>query len=78
MSAGHKYDDMLPGKHVVFSREEDRQILAAGEQAKSAVDWREQAKQMVAQGCLGREKDGRMIERRFADLQRILSGLPHA
>ena len=78
LSAGHKYDDMLPGKHVVFSREEDRQILAAGEQAKSAVDWREQAKQMVAQGCLGREKDGRMIERRFADLQRILSGLSQA
>ena len=78
LSAGHKYDDMLPGKHVVFSREEDAQILAAGEQAKSAVDWRELAKQMVAQGCLGREKDGCMIERRFADLQRILSGLPQA
>ena len=49
--------------------------MGAGASGAVGLDWGEKARQLAAQGKLGGDKDGRMIQRRFGDLQRILSGL---
>ena len=62
------YTDAATGKQVVFSRQEDKEILAARESA-DFEGWHVAAPRLVDQGRLGGDKDGRVVEWRFADLQ---------